>query len=76
MRRVGFKPMIPVFERAKAVHALGRPAIVIGFHAEISADKFPSSCAVADGMCVRTTGQLDVVTYDEFLSRSECTYHA
>jgi hypothetical protein len=27
---VGFEPMIPVFERAKAVHALDRAATVIG----------------------------------------------
>jgi hypothetical protein len=29
MPRVGFEPMIPVFERAKAVHALERAATVI-----------------------------------------------
>jgi hypothetical protein len=28
--QVGFEPMIPVFERAKTVHALGRAAAVIG----------------------------------------------
>jgi hypothetical protein len=31
MPRVGFEPMIPVFERAKTVHALDRAATVIGF---------------------------------------------
>jgi hypothetical protein len=31
MPRVGFEPMIPVFERAKKVHALDRAATVIGF---------------------------------------------
>jgi hypothetical protein len=30
MPRVGFEPTIPVFERAKAVHALDRAATVIG----------------------------------------------
>jgi hypothetical protein len=30
MPRVGFQPMIPVFERAKTVHALDRAATVIG----------------------------------------------
>jgi hypothetical protein len=30
MRRVGFEPTIPVFERAKTVHALDRAATVIG----------------------------------------------
>jgi hypothetical protein len=30
MPRVGFEHMIPVFERAKTVHALDRAAIVIG----------------------------------------------
>jgi hypothetical protein len=30
MTRVGFKPTIPVFERAKTVHALDRAATVIG----------------------------------------------
>jgi hypothetical protein len=30
MPQVGFKPMIPVFERAKTVHALDRVATVIG----------------------------------------------
>jgi hypothetical protein len=28
--QVGFEPMIPVFERAKTVHALDRAAIAIG----------------------------------------------
>jgi hypothetical protein len=30
MPRVGFDPMIPVFERAKAIHVSGRAATVIG----------------------------------------------
>jgi hypothetical protein len=30
MPRVGFEPLIPMFERAKTVHALDRVAIVIG----------------------------------------------
>jgi hypothetical protein len=30
MPRVGLEPTIPVFERAKTVHALDRAAIVIG----------------------------------------------
>jgi hypothetical protein len=30
MPRVGFKPTIPVFERAKKVHALDRAATVVG----------------------------------------------
>jgi hypothetical protein len=30
MPRVGFEPMIPVFERAKTVHVLDCAAIVIG----------------------------------------------
>jgi hypothetical protein len=30
MPRVGLEPMIPVFERAKTVHALDRAATVIG----------------------------------------------
>jgi hypothetical protein len=30
MPQVGFEPTIPVFERAKAVHDLGRAATVIG----------------------------------------------
>jgi hypothetical protein len=30
MRRVGFEPTIPVFERAKTVHALDRAAAVFG----------------------------------------------
>jgi hypothetical protein len=30
MPQVGFEPTIPVFERAKTVHALGRAATVIG----------------------------------------------
>jgi hypothetical protein len=30
MPQVGFEPMIPVFERAKTVHALDRAATVIG----------------------------------------------
>jgi hypothetical protein len=31
MSEVGFKPTIPVFERAKTVHALDREATVIGY---------------------------------------------
>jgi hypothetical protein len=30
MPRLGFEPTIPVFERAKAVHALDRAATMIG----------------------------------------------
>jgi hypothetical protein len=30
MPRVGFEPLIPVFERAKTVHALDRAATVTG----------------------------------------------
>jgi hypothetical protein len=30
MPRVGFEPTIPVFERAKAIHALDRAAAVAG----------------------------------------------
>jgi hypothetical protein len=36
MPRVGFEPTIPVFERAKTVHALDRVATVIGFDAMYS----------------------------------------
>jgi hypothetical protein len=32
MPKVGFKPTIPVFERAKTVHALDHPATVIGIY--------------------------------------------
>jgi hypothetical protein len=32
MPRVGFEPMIPVFERTKTVHALDRAATVIGYY--------------------------------------------
>jgi hypothetical protein len=32
MPRVGFEPTIPVFERAKTVHALDRAATVIGYN--------------------------------------------
>jgi hypothetical protein len=84
MPRVGFEPAIPVFELAKTVHALDRAATLIGCYAVICAYKFPSICAVANGMYVRTVGQLEclrniiynVVTYKEFLSRSEYTYYA
>jgi hypothetical protein len=34
MPRVEFEPMIPVFERAKTVHALDRAATVIGTTAD------------------------------------------
>jgi hypothetical protein len=36
MPRVGFEPTIPVFERAKAVHALDHAATVIGIRWLIS----------------------------------------
>jgi hypothetical protein len=32
MIRVGFEPMVPVFEGAKTVHALDRAATVMGTH--------------------------------------------
>jgi hypothetical protein len=32
MPRVGYEPTIPVFERAKTVHALDRAATVIGLY--------------------------------------------
>jgi hypothetical protein len=32
MSQVGFEPTIPVFERAKTVHALDRAATVIGYY--------------------------------------------
>jgi hypothetical protein len=36
MPRVGFEPTIPVFKRAKTVHALDRAVTVIGSHVGIS----------------------------------------
>jgi hypothetical protein len=42
---VGFEPTIPVFERAKAVHALDRAATVICIRSEITnVNKNPSNC--------------------------------
>jgi hypothetical protein len=84
MHRVGFEPTIPVFEWPKTVHIVDRAANLICYYAVIGTDKFPSSCAVANGMYVRTIGQLDclrtilynVATYNEFPSRSERTYYA
>jgi hypothetical protein len=35
MTRVGFEPMIPVFERATTIHALDREAAVTGYHPTI-----------------------------------------
>jgi hypothetical protein len=35
MSRVGFEPAIPVFERAKTVHALDRAVTVIGTEAPL-----------------------------------------
>jgi hypothetical protein len=35
MTQVGFEPTIPVFERAKTVHALDRAATVIGFQTDV-----------------------------------------
>jgi hypothetical protein len=34
MPQVGFEPMIPVFKRAKTVHALDRAATMIGYFAD------------------------------------------
>jgi hypothetical protein len=39
MPRVGFEPTIPVFKRAKTVHALDRAATVIGLHLLLKAIK-------------------------------------
>jgi hypothetical protein len=45
MPQVGFEPMIPVFERAKTVHALDLAATVTGFE-EYSDPNFSSSRSV------------------------------
>jgi hypothetical protein len=42
MTRVGFEPMIPVFERAKTVHASDCAAIVIGFYHNSAANVSPT----------------------------------
>jgi hypothetical protein len=36
MPRVGFEPTIPVFERAKTVHALDHAVTVIGMNLRVS----------------------------------------
>jgi hypothetical protein len=36
MRRVGFDPTIPVFQREKTVHALDRAATVIGLFCSLT----------------------------------------
>jgi hypothetical protein len=41
MPRVGFEPTIPVFERAKTVHALDRAATVIGYASPYTETLFP-----------------------------------
>jgi hypothetical protein len=43
MPRVGIEPTIPVFERAKTVHASGRTATVIGGSTSISLLLFTSA---------------------------------
>jgi hypothetical protein len=40
--RVGFEPMISVFERAKTVHALDRAVTVISFHVHYTTRKLSS----------------------------------
>jgi hypothetical protein len=41
MPRVRFEPMIPVFERAKTVHALDRTATVIGIPPKNKSEVLP-----------------------------------
>jgi hypothetical protein len=57
MPRVGFEPTIPVFERAKTVHALELAATVIGIIQ--STDHFPSIISVSMPKyptCVKSVG--------------------
>jgi hypothetical protein len=52
MPRVGFEPTIPVFERAKTVHALDRAAVVIGNapYRDVETDKNPTSSSTEKEM--------------------------
>jgi hypothetical protein len=48
MRRVGFDPTIPVFEGAKAVHALDRAATVVGIYClQCDETKVNGQCSAA-----------------------------
>jgi hypothetical protein len=51
MPRVGFEPMIPVFERAKTVHVLDRAVTVIGSHV-YRAPEYEESCSDIPPACL------------------------
>jgi hypothetical protein len=49
MLRVGFEPTIPVFDRAKTVHALDRAATVIGYYVFIYS-LFNNSVSISESL--------------------------
>jgi hypothetical protein len=54
MPRVGFEPTIPVFERAKPVHALDRAAAVIGSDVLIPVSSFVRISTAVDKISKNT----------------------
>jgi hypothetical protein len=47
MPRVGFKPTIPVFERAKIIYTLDRAAAMIGIKGKYKWNKYTVICILA-----------------------------
>jgi hypothetical protein len=54
MPRVGFDPTIPVFERAKAFHALDHAAVVIGFLL-VESVKYIKTLILLSKLCTEVT---------------------
>jgi hypothetical protein len=64
MPRVGFEPMIPIFQRAKTFHALDRAATVIGKYVLIRAlMPYISIIFFSKEYCLRTP---NIITLREF----------
>jgi hypothetical protein len=79
MPRVGFEPMIPVFERAKTVHALDRTATVIGLYNSFNEFKrYTGETSIktkaeghSDVSCTFIYGSIHMTS---FVSKAECEY--
>jgi hypothetical protein len=67
MPRVGFETTIPVFERAKTVHALDGAATVIGFHLIYPYVNFPRHCGHTNFYSQTFTAQPIVTLQQVFL---------
>jgi hypothetical protein len=77
MLQVGFEPTIPVFERAKTVHALDRASTVIGILSAILTDilhDFPLSFQANAGIVPRLCHEHFLPSPFQFIIRPSAYY--